>query len=1012
MLPTRASENVTASPVSSDACQSSPTGVVIVRGPSASPTSVPPASDARCPRLSGAGSVQGLPISRRGGLKKLVKLRLGTVNVGTMTGRSREVADTLRGRRIDIACVQETKWKGSKAKFIGDGFKLFYSGLNSTRNGVGIIVSATLQKSIVEVSRISDRLMSLKIDAGALVLRVISCYAPQTGCSDIEKDAFWESLDAHLRSIDHEEHIVLGGDLNGHVGLDRDGYERVHGGNGLGDRNINGVRVLDCAEAHDLAIANTFFKKRHSHKVTYISGAHETQIDYWLIRRSDLKLVKDAKVIPSTVISQQHQLLVLDVRFDVGQKSRTRVTTTERVKWWKLQDNKEALTTALEENMNLSQPVCELWEQLTSSIHDVASNILGKTQPGKQFMDKQVWWWNSDVQGKVNEKKIAFKIWRKSRNQDDRRRYVDLKLKAKQAVAIAKSAHYDQLYEDLEAPTDANKVYRLAKDRHRATQDIVGVRNIKDKNHNVLRDTDAILQRWNEHFEGISNEEFPHAPIQSANPIPGPVPLICGKEVEVAINKMKNGKATGPDDIPAEIWKLMGQNGVNILTDLFNGIVGEGKVPDVWLRSVTVPIWKGKGDVAECTNYRPIRLLCHAMKIFERIIDSRLREIAKIKINQSGFVKGCGTTDPTHAARLLLEKHREKDKTVHAAFLDLEKAFDRVPHDLIWHSLRSHMVPEAYVDWVKLLYRNVTSVVRCSSGISPPFPISVGVHQGSALSPFLFILCMDTITADIQSPHPWCLLYADDVFLACETRGELQFQTEQWKTQLENFGMRLNIEKTEYLECGPQTNGTIVIDGKDLKKVDNFKYLGTVINNAGESSNAVRARIKSAWAKWRQVTGILCDRRMPVKLKGKIYKTVVRPVAMFGSACYPITSNLERAFHAMEMRMLRWSLGLTRWDHVENVKVRERLGVAAITDKLRETRLRWYGHVMRSNVNSVAATAQRLEVQGRRPRGRPKKRWMDQVVQDMATVGAVPEDVYDRSKWRRLINNADPACRD
>jgi len=78
------------------------------------------------------------------------------------------------------------------------------------------------------------------------------------------------------------------------------------------------------------------------------------------------------------------------------------------------------------------------------------------------------------------------------------------------------------------------------------------------------------------------------------------------------------------------------------------------------------------------------------MKIFERIPDTRLRRIVRVTQNQCGIVKGSGTSDANHAVRILLERHREKNLTVHASFLDLEKAFDRVPYDLIWHALRSH----------------------------------------------------------------------------------------------------------------------------------------------------------------------------------------------------------------------------------------------------------------------------------------------------------------------------------
>lgn len=358
---------------------------------------------------------------------------------------------------------------------------------------------------------------------------------------------------------------------------------------------------------------------------------------------------------------------------------------------------------------------------------------------------------------------------------------------------------------------------------------------------------------------------------------------------------------------------------------------------------------------------------------------------------------------------MLVEKHREKNKPIHMAFLDLEKAFDRVLHDLIWRALRTHGVPEVYVKWTQLLYHNPTSVVRCPVGISPPFAINVGVHQGSALSPLLFILCMDTATSDIQAPHPWSLLYADDVGLTNETRGGLQQQVQEWKDHLEANGMRLNLKKTEYLECGQLTLGTISVDGHELPKTFQFKYLGSQVSWDGDTLPDARARVNAAWLKWRQVTGVLCDKKMPIRLKSKVYKTVVRPVALYGTECWPATTKHEQALHGMEMKMLRWSMGFTRLDHVMNEDVRKWMGVTPITDKMREACLRWYGHVVRSNEYSVAKTANRIDPNGQRPRGRPKKRWMDRIKEDMQTVGVAPKDALDRKKWRLACRKADPA---
>lgn len=120
------------------------------------------------------------------------------------------------------------------------------------------------------------------------------------------------------------------------------------------------------------------------------------------------------------------------------------------------------------------------------------------------------------------------------------------------------------------------------------------------------------------------------------------------------------------------MWKILSQ-GARILAVLFNRIE-EGAAPAAWATSTMVPIWKGKSDMSKYSNYHPIWLLCHTRKIFEQIFDTRLRKIVSITPNQYGFVKGSETMDAIHATQLLLEKHCEKTKPVHMAFLDLEKA--------------------------------------------------------------------------------------------------------------------------------------------------------------------------------------------------------------------------------------------------------------------------------------------------------------------------------------------------
>ncbi|XP_047105183.1 uncharacterized protein LOC124770912 [Schistocerca piceifrons] len=162
----------------------------------------------------------------------------------------------LKKRPVNIACIQETKWKGSKAKEIGDGYKLIYRG-TITRNGVAIVVDQDFRNNVTSVNRMSERLMSIKIDSTAITAHIVSCYANQTGCTEDEKDKFWNSPDALLREVPQDESIIVGGNLNGHFRAHKEGYMRCHGGHGYSGWEDDGCQIRDFAEAHDIIVINT-----------------------------------------------------------------------------------------------------------------------------------------------------------------------------------------------------------------------------------------------------------------------------------------------------------------------------------------------------------------------------------------------------------------------------------------------------------------------------------------------------------------------------------------------------------------------------------------------------------------------------------------------------------------------------------------------------------------------------------------------------------------------------------
>jgi len=181
------------------------------------------------------------------------------------------------------------------------------------------------------------------------------------------------------------------------------------------------------------------------------------------------------------------------------------------------------------------------------------------------------------------------------------------------------------------------------------------------------------------------NEEFAwnKESLGTEDAVAGPAEEITTSEVRTAISKMKSGKAAGPSGIAAEMLKAAGEDGVTWVTDICNSIVREGKIPSDWRKSWLVCVYKGKGDALDCGSYRGIKLLDQVMKVFERVLEMRLRDRVKIDDMQFGFCPGKGTIDAIFVIRQVHEMFLENKKDLWIAFVDLEKAFDRVPREVL-----------------------------------------------------------------------------------------------------------------------------------------------------------------------------------------------------------------------------------------------------------------------------------------------------------------------------------------
>ncbi|KAK3519958.1 hypothetical protein QTP70_008901 [Hemibagrus guttatus] len=383
-----------------------------------------------------------------------------------MRGKGRELADMMERRKVDILCVQETRWKGSKARSIGAGFKLFYYGVDSKRNGVGVVLKEEFVRNVLEV-----------------------------GCELEEKERFWSELDEVMESIPTGERMVIGADFNGHVGEGNRGDEEVMGKFGVKERNLEGQMIVDFAKRMDMAVVNTYFQKREEHRVTYKSGGRRTQVDYILCRRGNLKEISDYKVVVGESVARQHRMMVCRMTMMVCKKKK-RSEIEKKTKWWKLKKEeccaefRQKLRQALGGQVVLPDD----WETTAEVIRETGRKVLGVSS-GRRKEDKETWWWNEEVQDSIQRKRLAKKKWDMDRTEENRQEYKELQCRVKREVFKAKQKAYDELYTRLDTREGQKDLYRLARQRNRDVKDVQQVRVIKDRDGRVLTNLEKAYDR-------------------------------------------------------------------------------------------------------------------------------------------------------------------------------------------------------------------------------------------------------------------------------------------------------------------------------------------------------------------------------------------------------------------------------------------------------------------------------------------------------------------------------------
>ena len=387
-------------------------------------------------------------------------------------------------------------------------------------------------------------------------------------------------------------------------------------------------------------------------------------------------------------------------------------------------------------------------------------------------------------------------------------------------------------------------------------------------------------------------------------------------------------------------------------------------------------------------------------------------------------------------------------------FVDIEKAFDRVPRKMMEWAMRKKGLSEVMVWTVMTLHDGAKTRVRVGSAYAEEFEVKVGVHQGSVLSPLLFAIVVHVITKKAKRGVVNELLYADDLVLMSEAMKDLKERFWNWKDALESKGSKVNTRKTKVMVSGSEgelsksntdpcgvcgrrviansvlcTKSANGVHGKcakimrvtarlairfvcskckgvmeetvdsienlcdEMERVNEVCYLGDRLNAGGGCEAAVTRRIRIVWIRFRECGELLLKNRFPLKMKGKVNRCCIRSAIQYGSKAWCLKEKEKAILRRAERAVVRAMCGQKVVDRKTTEEQMDMLGLKETIDRLATANgVRWYGHVLRRDSKSVLRVPLSLEVSDKRKRGRPKKTGKKQVEEETEKVGLKKED--------------------
>ena len=750
--------------------------------------------------------------------------------------------------------VKKGRFSGGISVYFRSDLKPYIEILEANKNGVVWV-------------KISENILALDSD-----IYLCSAYVPpkkSTVLASQDVDLF-DEIESGISKYNRMGKTYIVGDLNSRTGLQPDQLEYDHYLDDSDDEgeNIplnqkklfarsnedhivdeNGRRLLNLCKTTGHAITNgRLHKDRGIGKFTFCSSRGLSVTDYLLAEIDSIETINDFEILNWSSFSDHAPIYFsfkliknADKPF-IGQDTPTKSSKTiiyqadkELMFKQNLVENIEQLYRINDEDASSETSV----EILTNYLHENAMKTFGKIKTSENTsFEKKSLWFDENCRLLKSQFKKARNEFVKRRTDENRHLFTHARTKYNYAKKKAKNKHKIKEGQKLQSisKTHPKKFWKSIKKCYK-----------KKTNSSNNITVDSLF----EHFNDLLNTDQNAEDAEISNDIHDEdLDLeITEEEVRKAILKQKNNKASGPDEISAEIIKSSIDIICPYLTKILNKLFNKSEYPGKWGLGYITPIFKG-GDENDAKNYRGVTLNNILAKVYSQILLNRLNlwsiKHETISNCQFGFQKGKSTVDCVFLLHSIITKVLNSGQKLYCAFIDYEKCFDKIDRTILWQKLIKENISSKFTNAIKAMYSSVRSAVKHNGNISEKIQSTSGVKQGDPSSSLLFMYFVNDVIQNINTNIEglfsvdeiklFLIAYADDQVLFATSPASLQSLI----TDLENYcnmnKLKINSRKTKIMifeKSSRQTSYNFYIYNERIEIVNSFRYLGILFFRNG-----------------------------------------------------------------------------------------------------------------------------------------------------------------------------------